>query len=582
MDYLNKLIKQNKADCITKNKIINNISFIIKDYKLKKFKEDELYNNETIRNIVSRGLCYVMNNDTNNTNNTVIHILRGHRKFGNEGEYINTGTLSELNEVNNTYDYKIFRKKENGECMHIGAFEYLDEKYIIIGSKNVHIIVRKNNTDTINCLNQDDILLYTEERYKFALKIAELLQTINLNNMIDYLIQTKYTICGEACFISSPHIVDYFNKENIYFFALIDECGNTIHPSILDNLLNQWDLCDNKITETVIAYPDKYAEVSQYFIQQYNSEGAVVNCIINEKIVYVYKLKNHDYVFWRAVREQMNKKVSTKNLLKRIDELYILDSTHLNINIMKDNAIKFNAFYRLCYEDTNFDLHNNFVKLRREFINLSQEQKNEYYEKFTNIETNRKTINIIMFIGIPGSGKTYLGEILLEYLRKLNYKCVHLEQDMFYSSDNKLFNKNNLKNIAKKYHKEIQKTLEDINLDYLILTKSNHNYRIRKYIYDICNDKTNVEINYVILRNYNIDICIDRIIKRGCNHKTLFNKSKEELYDILNGFIKSYEELRTEEQKNKYIELDVSKDKDLVTEEMINKIDLFYVRKNEN
>ena len=205
-----------------------------------------------------------------------------------------------------------------------------------------------------------------------------------------------------------------------------------------------------------------------------------------------------------------------------------------------------------------------------------------YLQYQENINTKRK-INIIMLVGILGSGKSFIARYLTKFLNNhFNKVTVYLEQDMFYQT----------KKPSVSYEKEITKLIKEDDLDYLILSKSNHNQYVRDKTYNaIKNAKKLYQIHYInLIETQNIEIikniCINRILKRGLSHRTLINKDKNEISKLLdNVFIKEYQPLTKDEIKKSTsnIILDITTDKiemlkicvyKLINEKVIDEIEI--------
>lgn len=86
--------------------------------------------------------------------------LRGLRKFGyNDSKY---GKRSAVRTV-------VALDKENGECAHVAAFSHGGQKFWVVGSKHVHMVLRDHKyEEDLRCP------AYQELRYRVAIKIAAL------------------------------------------------------------------------------------------------------------------------------------------------------------------------------------------------------------------------------------------------------------------------------------------------------------------------------------------------------------------------------------------------------------------------
>lgn len=517
------------------------------DVKLHPYKEDTLYIDEILRTLIPRGCCFVFLNDT------FVHALYGHTKFGYIDDYVPTHL---------EYDKIVFRRKENGECAHWSGFIHDNVKYEMYGSKNVHLVVRTNNFD-------EDIKLYNDNRYLYATKIAYLIRAkidknSQLNAIVDYFISTKYTFCAECCCIDSQHLVKY-DKSEMLFFAItgkrkLSDSLVKISPATVDNIFKLYEL--STVAETVVVDKtdtEQLNKMYKYFETQLNSEGAVVYYTNGPNTVFTYKHKNYDYIFKRALREKMRAKASTTNIIRRLENLHI---THENHKEMLEWGLQFNAYYRSLSEEMQSTFFENWNTWFEKFNKLSEEEITQIYDKHIFNENSVDVLNVMMFTAIPGSGKSFVARILKELLSRLGINTVHLEQDMFYIENDK-------KRMASKtYEKEIGKAMNNNDVKCIILTKSNHNINVRKTTYNTLSKcARRVNITYVTFNcddgiEKMRDICVDRIMNRGFAHNSLYGKPKSEIYGIVtNTFVNGWEPLTKEEKSNNVITLNIEDDK---------------------
>ena len=552
-------------DFVKREHVIDTVSFITIDVKLSRFKEDALYNNDQLRLLIPRGLCFIF------ANNSWVYTLYGHPKFGNFGDYISSHLTT-----NNMSEYqKIFKTKENGECAHWGAFVHNDITYEVYGSKNVHMVVRHTYYD-------EDIRTYTDKRYTYAIKMADLINAKPTDTAVRYLATTGYAFCGEGCSTDSQHLVKY-EASKIMFFAVTGQ-RNSITDSIVK--VNPYELCEliislglKNVKETILVNTDKDETKVQeeYFEQCDNSEGAVVNCIDGTgNTVYVYKHKNYDYVLMRALREQMRKHATTKKIINRLDNLHII---HPDFENKKQQSIEFNAWVNRTLNKT--DRETFFERWPDWFItfcNTSQSVKDECLRAHEEYERTVGTLNVIMLMGIPGSGKSFISRALVHILNMNGKTAIHLEQDMFFKQG---------KGANKSYQNAIKKNMNNASCDYLILAKSNHNTQVRNSTYatlDKC--ERNVIITYIELSTNSANIhdtgelCVERIMRRGLAHTSLFGLDEDKIRSIIFGvFVKQWEPLTEKEQESDAIHLEINKSKEEIIISLCSKLSDLYLEK---
>lgn len=153
-------------------------------------------------------------------------------------------------------------------------------------------------------------------------------------------------------------------------------------------------------------------------------------------------------------------------------------------------------------------------------------------------------LTVVMFVAVPGSGKSYHGRMLLRLAISLGFNACHLEQDMFFRK----------KNPSMHYFDAIQAAIRYRNLDYLILTKSNHTSSIRERTFEIISEVCPIFSRlYIVISEKNKDlglikeICSQRAILRGNCHTSLCLKSNNEIRMIINKFVGEWEDLTDDE-----------------------------------
>lgn len=532
---------------LTPNLVVTTI-----DAKLRAFKEDKLYENEILHTMIPRGCCFVF------FNNKFVHALYGHPKFGNIDNYTHGDSEN--------YNTLVFRRKENGECSHWSGFQHEGITYEMFGSKNVHFVVRAENFE-------EDIQLYVKERYVYATKMARNIRAMstqeNHQNILNYFVSTQNTFCAESCFTDSQHLVKY-DQTTALFFAVTGKRNSPldslvkVSPADVDILFNSFGLpivaetmCvdKNDLEGSKLAY--------EHFESQNNSEGAVVYRVDSTRIVrFAWKHKNYDYIFRRALREKMRSKSLSSAIVKRMENLHI---KHPKYAEMLDRGLHFNAWYRSLSEIRQLRFFEQFVSREEEFSTIDPVVIERIYQIHVEKEKTLNTIHIIMFVAIPGSSKSTCGKALLFILESLGIKAIHLEQDMFYDKG---------KGASACYEKAITQAMLISDMQYIILTKSNHCQNVRNNTYKTLENAykgskilKHVNITYVTITaggdmDLTKEICLERIINRGFSHASLYGMSRSQINGILTGtFIAQYQPLTSEERSNTVIELEIEDDR---------------------
>lgn len=497
-------------------KIQNNI-LTLTDFSIRGI-DDKIYeNNYNLIKELPRGLCIVQNNDK------IIYILYGLRKFG-----YNDHLYSEINK--SLIVKEIWTTKENGECCHFGAFSENNENYFIIGSKNVHLVVRKNNI-------LDDLKLYNEQRYLFAKEITELFVTTISNNirekLFQYLLSSGQTFCAESISSKHQHMVKY-EKFGLIFYGITSSLQNnqdiltSMNPLEAKKIFKKIGLATvDRIDEVIVDDKIKRLKIMSYFETIENSEGAVVYGInSNNEVIYMYKHKNLWYIKMRAVREILKKRKNNICLEHRLRNL------HIEIDNLDNFIIKMKAFNSWLHNNLSDEdwhtLQDSFLKLLDKF---SLVPETTYLEIINSSKIDIHEQLQIILMGIPGSGKSTIGRTLTTL-----FNGIFINQDDFEGK-------------AQKFHNKISDSSKSSNKETLIIDKSMHNMSVRKNALEALNKKGRV----IIIQfqhpedddgiENQIKLCIERIIKRGDKHKSLKCSKVDPSFVLNNIFKKQYQPL---------------------------------------
>jgi energy-coupling factor transporter ATP-binding protein EcfA2 len=469
-------------------------------------------------------------------NGNIVGTLVGVRKFGyKDSSY---GYSSQVTKV-------IAIDKENGECAHATSFKIKDQIYWIVGSKHVNVIFRKENY-------VEDLKKFEGKyRYGVALKIANLFVSI-LQNMTaqkygyfaEFLAINKLTANGEIIFSDSQHIVDYNGVNEIRWFALSfdgksDE-GLCLAPSIAKNFFEYCELKFATMSDIIMYknedksdFSDEYKNLVNSVAQRINSEGVVMYGLNDTNhVVCMWKEKSYPYVMERIVREAIMRGMCG-------DELYQYIQTRLSTqpqNLRQYFAsweevrvpflIQFAAFLQndpvfvkmMEKKDKNqlWSIRSQWITLQAKCASLPIEKKTEY-ENICKTKTlsGVSSIQTIMMVGPPGSGKSTLSRALMEMLKKCGKSPIWLNQDE--AGGNK-----------KKYIDAIKNAISFKKPTHIILDKSNLDPNNRK-------DYEQLELTPTVTVIFQhpdgddelVNLCVNRIMSRGQAHRSL--KPSEEL-----------------------------------------------------
>lgn len=507
---------------------IGTIDFTVSDYSFKfAFKEDKLYEDPHYRHILTRGCCITL------IQNVPVHVLNGHPKFGYEGDYIS----------NETVVSRFFTRKENGQCGHVSAFRIPDssETYLIIGSKNVHIVVRQS------CILEDvqTYLNTLEKRYIVATNIASLLAksySDRIPALAEFCVQNATTFCCEAIFKDDQHLVDYNGEESLKFFAITHMRQTINSPLTWCNPLQAIKHFKQLQLDTVTEYGVFNDEISEKIRQEPNSEGAVVNCLNSSgEVIYVYKYKNDTYAFLRAVREQMRHNASNSDIQKRIANLHF---NHNNCEELTNWSMKFNAYYNSLDPSEKSEFFSHWIDHANKFNQMTSCEPEK--QKLNPDEAEKQTgLDVVMFVGIQGSGKSTVARTLRHNLiSKLGYsedEVVHLEQDMFGGN-------------PKLYHTAIKKSVQNPRVKILFLAKMNHTQFVRKSTKNVIasvSENRKVNYSYVVFDLLGPEFYVERIKQRGKTHSSLVYS--ENTLSIIEQTITAYDPISPEEENSVHV-----------------------------
>jgi energy-coupling factor transporter ATP-binding protein EcfA2 len=456
----------------------------------------------------------------------------------------------------------IYTMKENGEYMPIAAFSADGQGFWIIGSKNVRIVVRLGH-------ELQDLELYLAEkdsimpfdRFQFACDMAShLFKSItDLKPLFSYLDSTGYTLNCESCRLTSQHLKSY-DKDTIYGFSLTSVLTDTT-PGITavlpqDSVKIIESLGISSVYCKAVSSSDHKAleAINDEIAKEKNSEGSVVYVVGqhsngDKAVIWAYKHKAHEYVFWRAVREIMRE---TKEVPKTIESINKLVDRFgkgsqklevLDLGSLTASARAFHGYWRIQFnsDPSFFTLWPTHLETFNQLDKKTKDKLAIDVLKIKPIETNTTSF-VVVLIAPPGSGKSTLGKQITKLI-----DAEYLDQDMLGGN-------------PKAYAITIEKKLKANTL--LVLGKSHHNVKTRNDLYK----SFYPGLTRVFIEFFHPDgadawqkLSLSRINARGKNHQSLL-ASTPGLPTIIDGFFKSRQSLTVDETKNAIvIPIDVTK-----------------------
>ncbi|CAE7438604.1 RTCA [Symbiodinium sp. CCMP2592] len=244
----------------------------------------------------------------------------------------------------------VFTTKENGEMCKASFFFYGQGEgrpYMALGSKNVTLVVVA--TEEAEALA--DLRTYTEDRYQFAVEMAEvfLAQIFKLSEgqrttMMRFVAEHSATLCGESISPVHQHIQSYHDGQrqiqaHIRFFAMtapssFQTSGLTLlEPQHAARIFSDWGLHPvEALDEALVSDARAVEELERKHLLLPNREGAVVYVVVRSvgpsgtqlaRTALVYKWKNAWYVTVRALREKFCRRVSELRIRSRIRLLHV-------------------------------------------------------------------------------------------------------------------------------------------------------------------------------------------------------------------------------------------------------------------
>ena len=368
---------------------------------------------------------------------TAVHVddrivarVNGLRKFG----YSNA-TYGRPDNV----DTIVLLDKMNGECAHIGAFEHDGIKYWIAGSKHVHIVWRDGSF-------VEDIVVYGAVRYTYALKVAALwekmLTALPKRYMIfEYLSSTGFTACAEAILAESEHIVEYEDKDVLVFYALTDGTpsrtgltATTPQHAIAD--LRQFGLPTAPASAALLKGSAEYNAALDAVARRNNSEGVVAYGINSSGAVCcMWKEKSYPYVMERVVREAVLHGRTRTQIVERVTER------------LADQDISVRAYFA-GWEAERFPWLLDFADWLRTTGVLPVKRAWDVQSRWLTLQHLFRTTPewrpaasggagtassappiVVMFVGLPGSGKSTASRSLYKLLVDAGHYPCWLNQD---------------------------------------------------------------------------------------------------------------------------------------------------------
>eukprot|EP00124_Ichthyophonus_hoferi_P005117 Ihof_evm2s671 gene=Ihof_evmTU2s671 len=513
--------------------------------------DDQMFKkNKGLPQAQPRGLTFI------HVKHKLHHVMRGLQKFGDQEDIEGYNLPNAWEKVT----HLVFTEKANGENAKVAACRINGRLVWVIASKNVSMAVSDAN------FKQDlTHRSYDESRFHITRKIGmewysiiSHLDPVKRAALADYLVDNMVTLVGESFFSDSQHIVDMSclqeqEKQGLWiqrlqFYVMTDprpEEEGLTHLTVLKGLelMAEWGLnIVPNVTKVALHSPEQARE-EESARSRVNSEGAVVYGLDKEgTVVCVYKYKNIQYVYWRAVREQMRNHATLPRLRARLESVYL---EHSDLEGFIKEATE---FYSWCQYEATVSKAFPFEKVFA-----------AWYDRFNIFKTVPAAVRSravdwmngavrhnlhIAFMAIPGMGKSTLARALSELL------------DIPWVNQDELGG-------AKGYHGAIKKITNDKACRGIICDKSHHDLKVRRSMIDA--RARLMTMVYIVIKHPDdegdsltntLKLSRERIVKREFGHLSLFKGNK--LDPALSQFEHTWRTLTPEERKEVTLVVEVN------------------------
>ena len=412
--------------------VIGGVSFTLHDRSVGGLDDPVYESDHQVWENVPRGQTAVCVDDV------VVARVNGLRKFGySDSSY---GHAADVETV-------VLIDKMNGECAHIAAFEHDGVRYWIAGSKHVHIVWRDGHY-------AEDIAAYAAaQRYKYALKVAALwsawLSTATADQragLFTYLSSTGYTACAEAILAESEHIVEYEDKDVLVFYALADSSASstgltatTPQHALAD--LARFGLRTAPASSAFVYGSAAYTAALDAVARRNNSEGVVAYGIsASGAVCCMWKEKSYPYVMERVVREAVIHGRTRAQIVARVADRLADQDASVRAYFAEWEAERFPRLLdfadwlkatRVLPTKNGWEVQSRWLTLQRLFRESPSAAGAAATGGAGASAATAATSGpiVVMFVGIPGSGKSTAARSLYKLLVDAGQKPCWLNQD---------------------------------------------------------------------------------------------------------------------------------------------------------
>ena len=496
---------------------------------------------------VPRGDCLVTVGDT-----VVRHVV-GLRKFGYEdAPYGKRGAVKSVIRID----------KENGECAHIAAFQHAGAQWWIAGSKHVHLAWRAGHY-------AEDSANYTADRYKYALRIAAVWESMLASGKYDaawfftMLDGMGATACAEAILAESEHIVRYDadEKDTLKFFALAEPRDSSLAlcatPEMAYALFRRCMLPTAACSAAPVALGSAADGAEREAVaRRINSEGVV--CYGLDALglpVCMWKEKSYPYVMERVNREAALHGRTLPQIIRRTNQRLAEMDPATRTYFAEWEAERFpwllafaawlHATGVLPAKD-GWSVQCRWLTLQDAFRIAPAAEIAAAEAAASAAAAGAPAVKVIVLVGLPGSGKSTLGRSLYKMLHDVGHTPCWLNQDEADSN-------------RQRYLGAVKKAMADSSITHLILDKSNLDPANRKDYADL---GLLTDLTVILEHPDGVEatktVCAERFLARGEAHRSLRSAgadavSPEKFHSICDAMLRN---ARTIEEEN-ILKLDV-------------------------
>ena len=514
--------------CVPRTYPLGDWTITTRDYRVNCYGDDtRLYTkNCELWERLPRGLAFI---DAIKGDEVAQHTITGVRKFEYEETQLGVTTTPET-----PITQELYMTKENGECCHISCFRAGSDLFWVVGSKNVHAAVR----------NREDLASLKEDRYLFCRRMGELffdiyekLTSVQRQGLAKWLCDFGYTLCAEACFSDSQHIVDYGGADRLIFFAVTQYTASegaltALQPIDALGLLKQFGF---ETPRCILTTVEDHDAIREKVFTEPNSEGSVVYALdATGACRYIYKYKNRNYIIERAVREVMRRRGASRDIDNRFRNLHVEVDEVTAIDLKQ-----FNAWINATVKEEDFErIFSQWVTFRQRFANVPQATRIQMLADYDAASELHAQLQLV-FVGLVGTGKSTLGQVMTELL------------------GGKYVNQDALGGKLPRFQKEVRDVTRDTAVPMVVIDKCHHNNQIRDRTISSMKvarlffvEMFHPEDDEVPVKT--AELSLQRIAIRGDHHDNLRPSNK--LAKIVEGFLASWEPLH---DRNNVIRLNI-------------------------